>query len=71
MTLGMRARTRLAGHGLRAEGAAYTSERVRLEDPSGPGHALCQCGWLSPEQPNRARRQRAHRDHKDELRGAQ
>jgi hypothetical protein len=66
--------TRLAGHGLRAEGAAFTRDGRsfrRLFEPNGPGSALCECGALSEELPNRARRKAWHRAHKDEIRHSQ
>lgn len=66
--------TRLAGHGLRAEGAAFKrGGRLfrRLFDPNGPGAALCECMTLSDVLPNRARRKAWHRAHKDEIRYGQ
>lgn len=65
---------RLAGHGLRAEGAAFKMEgrsARRLFDPNGPGSALCECYTLSEAFPDRARRKAWHRAHKDEIRYGQ
>jgi hypothetical protein len=60
--------TRLAGHGLRYEG--------KTPDPlapwgqrNGPGPARCECGWESEPLPTTAARQRAHREHKEAIRG--
>ena len=62
--------SRLVGHGLRHEGAAFvgTVSLIRSDDFSGPGIALCECGARSPWIKNRAQRQRWHRDHKDDIR---
>jgi hypothetical protein len=60
--------SRLSGHGLRHEGAAYSEPRVRSNDQSGPGMALCECGTYSPVIKNRARRKQWHADHKDDIR---
>lgn len=60
--------TRLAGHGLRYEGSAYSRAGVRSENCNGPGMALCECGDYSPVLKNRAQRQRWHSAHRDEIR---
>lgn len=58
--------TQLRGHGLRAEGAAFTAAGLRRYPGrgGGPGHAKCACGARSPELPSQGARQRWHRDHK-------
>lgn len=65
--------TRLAGHGLRREGAAYLGrgEGTLMHWASGPGLGKCECGALSEVLPNRARRKAWHRAHKDEIRHGQ
>jgi hypothetical protein len=61
--------TRLAGHGLRNEGMAFTVTGNAMPGfPSGPGCAKCECGALSEHVANRARRKAWHRAHKDEIR---
>lgn len=60
---------RLAGHGLRYEGSAYTSAGVRSHDYAGPGMGLCECGLYSSALKNRAQRQRWHAAHRDDVRG--
>lgn len=60
--------TRLPGHGLVAEGAAFVRAGVRAYRSNDPGMALCECGTYSPPLPNRSQRQRWHRQHKDEIR---
>lgn len=63
--------TRLAGHGLCREGAAY-DEHGRLLGGwvfrSGPGRAKCECGELSEVLPSGAARRTWHREtHKVEV----
>lgn len=60
--------SRLSGHGLRYEGAAYSMPRALARDASGPGMALCECGTYSPLIKNRSQRQQWHKDHKDDIR---
>lgn len=60
--------TRLAGHSLRYEGAAFMGPKMRARDASGPGMALCECGTYSPLIKNRAQRKQWHKDHKDDIR---
>jgi hypothetical protein len=61
----MKKNTRLAGHGLRAEGSAWTGSQIRARNGSGPGMAKCECGEMSGMLPNRAARKRWHAEHKD------
>jgi hypothetical protein len=60
--------SRLAGHGLRYEGAAFSMPGQRARNESGPGMALCECGTYSPQIKNRAQRKQWHKDHKDDIR---
>jgi hypothetical protein len=63
--------TRLVGHGLRAEGAAFflfaPGKVQRRLIGNGPGRGLCECGDVSDELPNRAARKRWHREHKEQI----
>lgn len=60
--------TRLAGHGLIAEGWPYIGTEVRKSHRSGHGMGKCECGTMSPMLPSTAARKRWHRDHKQEIR---
>lgn len=64
--------TRLVGHGLRYEGAAFQRYANGVDnlmrEQSGPGYAKCECGALSPWLSNRSQRKTWHKDHKDDLR---
>lgn len=66
-------KTRLAGHGLTAEGAAYEGRqhslprRVDWGSLGGPGFALCACGARSESFPNLAARKAWHRSHTDAI----
>lgn len=60
--------SRLSGHGLRHEGAAFLAPKLRARDQAGPGMALCECGTYSPIIKNRAQRKQWHKDHKDDIR---
>jgi hypothetical protein len=60
--------SRLSGHGLRHEGAAFIGAGIRSRDFAGPGMALCECGRYSPVIKNRAQRKQWHKDHKDDIR---
>lgn len=59
---------RVPGHGLRAEGAAFTDlgERVRSQGTGGVGRARCECGSTSDILGSGLARQRWHRWHKAE-----
>jgi hypothetical protein len=58
--------TRLAGHGLRHGGRVMdTYGRYH----NGQGKGRCECGWESEPLPTTAARQRAHREHKEAIRG--
>lgn len=71
--------TRVAGHELWAEGAAFrfsaTSrrpQRVSFRGVGGEGFAVCSCGATSPASlPSGAARKDWHRAHKAEVRVAQ
>lgn len=75
-------RTETARHGLRNEGAAYTSKTCtegpcktsdgqRIANPwggvSGAGHGRCACGAESPHVRSGADRRRWHAQHKAEI----
>jgi len=64
--------TRLVGHGLRNEGAAYDDRGYPLDAGgyvvrSGPGRAKCECGELSEVLPSTSARKAWHRQHKAEV----
>jgi hypothetical protein len=78
--------TRLAGHTLHERGAPFSAPACNLDScadafgkknvarfggVSGPGHALCSCGWTSGHLPSGSARRQAHRDHKNDIRAAQ
>jgi hypothetical protein len=67
------ANTRLSGHALRLEGAAYleSGDRWIREDPNGPGAGRCSCGAVSGTLPSRAARKRWHFQHKEDQRASQ
>ena len=54
---------RVKGHTLRYEGRVWAYTRIG----SGPGRAVCSCGWESEMLESTAARQRAHRRHKMDL----
>ena len=68
--------TRLAGHGLRSEGAPYLlNEDGQWERSSrhlwtvgGPGRGLCECGATSPLTNSSNERKKWHAAHKAEVR---
>src|SRR6185503_10736637 len=68
-------RGRLPGHTLKAEGAAYKYVKPMLAagekggwkyDFAGPGHGMCECGWVSELLTSNNKRKAAHRGHKAE-----
>lgn len=67
--------TRIAGHGLHREGAAYDDNGNVVTSMfqvvwGGPGRAKCECGVLSEVLPSGAARRRWHREiHKLEVSG--
>lgn len=67
--------TRVAGHGLRSEGAPFlvseTGDIVRVGGwgVGGRGRAWCECGELSPICDSAGQRRQWHRDHKAEVTG--
>ena len=68
--------TRLAGHDLLDEGAAYVkdgrhSRRARNYGTGGEGRAKCLCGELSPVLPSGTTRKQWHREHKAAIRAQQ
>lgn len=65
--------SRLAGHELLAEGAAFFKQgrhilRAYTNRTGGVGFARCSCGALSEVLDSGAKRKAWHRGHKDELR---
>lgn len=67
--------TRVVGHGLRNEGAAYDDNGYPLDSGgyvvrTGPGRAKCECGELSEVLPSGAARRAWHAGHKDEVKGS-
>lgn len=65
--------SRVAGHGLVSEGAAYGRSdgggfyRINLWTVGGSGFALCECDAFSPYLESAAKRKRWHREHKAEV----
>jgi hypothetical protein len=66
--------TRLSGHGLNSEGAAYErggyTGNAWVPARSWTGVALCECGETSPVLESNGARKRWHAQHKDAVRGA-
>jgi hypothetical protein len=67
------ATTRLSGHELFYEGAAYDAKgKYRVQEiwggTGGTGSGKCSCGALSPELTSGAQRKAWHRGHKDQVR---
>jgi hypothetical protein len=65
--------SRLSGHELIGEGAAYDAKgKYRVQEiwggTAGTGKGKCSCGALSPELTSGTKRKAWHRAHKDELR---
>jgi hypothetical protein len=60
--------TRLAGHTLDSEGAAFDGRGRRVRD-SRLGYGVCSCGDMSELLTSNNARKRWHRDHKAEIRG--
>lgn len=65
--------TRVAGHGLQAEGKPYqpNGEGSHMRAGRYVGYALCSCGATSPELESDAARKRWHMAHKDEMAATQ
>jgi hypothetical protein len=61
--------TRVAGHALLAEGAAFNrdGQRVTMNTTAGSGHARCQCGAQSEALRSSGERRRWHVAHKAEV----
>lgn len=61
--------TLLTGHGLRAEGAAFSKDGVRLRwnTTAGPGCGMCSCGAVSESLPTGSARRQWHRQHKRQV----
>lgn len=60
--------TRVSGHALWHEGAAYDDRGYRVEYPrTTEGRAKCECGELSEVLPSGAARRRWHQGHKLEV----
>lgn len=59
----------MLGHGLQAEGSAYTADgaRVMYNTVAGTGHGRCACGETSPEAKSGNARKAWHRQHKAEI----
>ncbi|PYY63638.1 hypothetical protein DEJ30_12045 [Curtobacterium sp. MCPF17_003] len=74
----MPATTRVPGHELRSEGAAYRKgdrrgQHLRVTPgwtTSGTGYALCSCGATSAVLTSGTKRKAWHRDHKNEVTAA-
>lgn len=64
--------TRLVGHSLMAEGAAFDDdgERVAYNTVGGMGRGRCSCGEMSEPVPSGLQRQGWHSGHKKEIRAA-
>jgi hypothetical protein len=63
--------SRLSGHVLLSEGAAYSGKsRVRYHGTGGIGKAMCSCGVSSPVLDSGSKRKQWHREHKEAVRKA-
>lgn len=63
--------SRVAGHGLRGEGAGHDANGKRIWPPDRAlAHGKCECGELSPPVLTNAQRKRWHKWHKQQIQAA-